>query len=370
MDLYSEKTAANQNIAVKGKVLIAMSGGVDSSVAALLVKKQGYDCVGCTMKLYDNRDAGISRGHTCCSFDDVEDARAIAYKLGMPYYVFNFADSFREKIIDRFVLCYEKGITPNPCIDCNRYMKFDKLFDRADILGCEHIVTGHYARIEFDGKQYILKKAADESKDQSYVLYSMTQEQLSRTLFPLGTMKKSEARQIAAENGFVNAEKPDSQDICFVPDGDYARVVEMYSGRCAVPGNFVDMSGKVLGRHKGIIHYTVGQRKGLGLSFAEPHYVISVNHTENTVALGTHNELFKDALTAGDFNWISGETPKSPLRCKAKIRYRQQEQWCEATANADSTVTIHFDKPQRAITPGQAVVLYDDETVLGGGTII
>ncbi len=352
------------------KAMIAMSGGVDSSVAALLIHQQGYDCIGCTMKLYDNQDAGISREHTCCSLDDVEDARAVARRLQMPYYVFNFSEDFREKIIDKFVSCYEKGITPNPCIDCNRYMKFDKLFDRAKVLGCKYIVTGHYARIEFDGKQYLLKKALDESKDQSYVLYSMTQEQLSHTLFPLGTMTKAETRQIAEENGFLNASKPDSQDICFVPDGDYAKVVELHSGKSAEPGDFVDTSGRILGRHNGIIHYTVGQRRGLGLSFAEPHYVLSVCPSDNTVVLGTHSELFARALNAGDFNWISGNAPASPLQCKAKIRYRHPEQGCTATANADGTVTVQFDDPQRAITPGQAVVLYDGDTVLGGGTIL
>ena len=369
MTKRSSLTAPPVDNAVMRKALIAMSGGVDSSVAALLVKQQGCDCIGCTMKLYDNEDAGIPRGHTCCSLDDIEDAKAVAHRLQMPYYVLNFTDDFREKIIDRFVFCYENGLTPNPCIDCNRYMKFDKLFDRAKILGCEYIATGHYARIEFDGERYILKKAADGSKDQSYVLYSMTQEQLSHTLFPLGTMTKAKTRQIAEKNNLLNADKPDSQDICFVPDGDYAKVIERHSKGCAEPGDFIDTNGNVLGRHKGIIHYTVGQRKGLGLSFAEPHYVLSVCAADNTVVLGTHSELFADALTAGEFNWISGKAPELPLRCKAKIRYRQQEQWCTATVNADGTVTVQFDEPQRAITPGQAVVLYDGELVLGGGTI-
>ena len=213
------------------KVLVAMSGGVDSSVTAGLLTEQGNECVGCTMKLYNNEDAGIPREHTCCSLDDVEDARSVAHRLGMPYYVFNFSDDFKEKVIDKFVSEYLRGFTPNPCIDCNRYMKFDKLFERADILGCDHIATGHYARIEKCGDKYLLKKAVDLSKDQSYVLWNMTQKQLSRTLFPLGELNKTETRDIAQRYGFINADKPDSQDICFVPDGDYGTVIENYTGK-------------------------------------------------------------------------------------------------------------------------------------------
>lgn len=261
----------------KMKALIAMSGGVDSSVAALLTKEQGYDCIGCTMKLYQNEDAGISQGHTCCSLDDVADARSVAYSLGMPYYVFNFSRDFRKKIIDSFVCSYAHGRTPNPCIDCNRYMKFDKLFQRAEILDCDKIVTGHYARIEQRDGQYVLKKALDSSKDQSYVLYTMTQEQLSKTLFPLGHLQKSDVRKAAQTQGFHNAAKPDSQDICFVPNGDYAHVIELHATHPVCPGNFIDKSGNVLGQHRGIIHYTIGQRKGLGLSFREPHYVCNIN---------------------------------------------------------------------------------------------
>ena len=246
------------------KALIAMSGGVDSSVAAYIMKEEGFDCIGCTMKLYDNADAGVSRDKTCCSLDDVEDARSVAARLGMPYYVFNFSDDFREKIICKFIDSYERGRTPNPCIDCNRYMKFAKLCERARILGCDFIVTGHYARIYKEGEKYVLKKALDETKDQSYVLYNLTQDILAHTRFPLGEMKKSETREIAEKCGFINAKKPDSQDICFVPDGDYARVIELNTGKKYPPGDFVDKNGNVLGRHKGIIHYTIGQRKGLG----------------------------------------------------------------------------------------------------------
>ena len=351
------------------KALIAMSGGVDSSLAAKLTKDAGFECIGCTMKLYDNEDIGINRLHTCCSLDDIEDARSVAFKLGIPYYVFNFKDGFRETVINKFIKAYETGKTPNPCIDCNRYMKFDKLYQRAQILGCEYVVTGHYARIEFDGKEYLLKKAIDETKDQSYVLYAMNQEQLKHTLFPLGCLRKTEVRAIADTNGFINASKPDSQDICFVPDGNYPSFMQKQTGRKYPKGNFVDKAGKILGEHKGIIYYTIGQRKGLGIALGKPMYVAAVRSCDNTVVLGEDCELYSSSLIANDFNWISGTAPNTPISCKAKIRYRQKEQPAKASLLADGRVKIEFIAPQRAITPGQAVVLYDDDIVLGGGTI-
>lgn len=351
------------------KALIAMSGGVDSSLAAKLMKDRGFECIGCTMKLYHNEDVGLERSRTCCSLDDVEDARSVAYKLGMPFYVFNFTDAFREKVIAKFIESYEKGITPNPCIDCNRYMKFEKLVERAKILGCDYIVTGHYARIEEKDGKFVLKKAVDETKDQSYVLYSMTQEQLAHTMFPLGSMRKTEVRAIAEENGFVNAEKPDSQDICFVPNGDYANIIELHTGKRSVEGNFVDKQGNVMGQHKGMIHYTIGQRKGLGISNPEPLYVCEIYPESGNIVLGKNGDLFSNELYAADFNWIIGEAPKDKFRCKVKIRYRQTEQWASITPTGENTVHIVFDEPQRAITPGQAAVLYDGDTVLGGGTI-
>ena len=349
------------------KALIAMSGGVDSSVAALLMSDD--ERVGCTMRLFDAEDTGIARPNTCCSLEDVEDARAVCRRLGIPYYVFNFKDDFEEKIIRRFIDSYRRGITPNPCIDCNRFMKFDKLFDRAVQLGCDCVVTGHYARIEGHNGRYVLKKALDPAKDQSYVLYSLTQEQLAHVRFPLGGLSKDEVRRIAEENGFVNAAKPDSQDICFVPDGDYAGFIERSSG--AVPaGDFVTSDGKVLGRHKGITHYTIGQRKHLGISVGAPIYVVKINADDNTVVLGDEKYLFGTMAQVEDFNWISGEAPEQPIRCRAKTRYRQKEQPATAFPNPDGTVTVIFDEPVRAITPGQACVLYDGDVVLGGGEIV
>lgn len=351
------------------KVLVAMSGGVDSSVAAKLLTDAGYDCVGCMMKLYDNEDAGIPKGHTCCSLDDAEDARSVARRLGFPFYVFNLKDKFAACVIDRFVDAYEHGVTPNPCIDCNRYLKFDKLFERADILGCRYIATGHYARVERAGEKYVLKKALDETKDQSYVLYDLTQEKLARVKFPLGTFRKTDAREIAAEAGLCNARKHDSQDICFVPDGDYAKIIAARTGKEPQPGPFLDLNGNVVGTHRGIIHYTIGQRRGLGIAAEAPLYVCGIDVPNNEVVLGRNDELFSTELDASGCNWISGDVPGAPLRVTARIRYRQPEQPCTVTATGPDTVHVSFETPQRAITRGQAVVFYDGDTVLGGGTI-
>lgn len=351
------------------KVIIAMSGGVDSSVAAYLCKKNGYDCIGATMKLFDNEDIGKKCEKTCCSLEDVEDARSVAARLDMPYYVFNFTDEFEDKVIRKFINAYETGATPNPCIDCNRYLKFEKLFARMKEIGYDYVVTGHYARIEKDNSRFLLKKGVDDTKDQSYVLYSMTQEQLAHTLFPLGGFTKVQIREIAEENGFVNAHKHDSQDICFVPDGDYAAFIEQYEKKRYKNGNFVDKAGNILGTHKGIIRYTIGQRKGLGLSLPKPMYVCSKNIEDNTVVLCDNDELFSSQLDAEDFNWIAFDNPPETLKAKARIRYNQKEEDAKIFVTGKNTVHIEFDMPQRAIAKGQAVVLYDGDVVLGGGTI-
>lgn len=356
---------------VRGKVLVAMSGGVDSSVAAWLLKQQGYECIGATMRLYENEMVGRCRSNTCCSLEDVEDARSVARRIGMPYYVFNFTEDFEQQVIRRFAEAYERGITPNPCIDCNRYLKFERLRRRAAELGCDYVATGHYARIVRDGDsgRWLLKKAADAKKDQSYVLYDMTQEQLAHTLLPLGELTKPEVRSIAEEQGFLNARKHDSQDICFVPDRDYAAFLERYTGKQYPAGVFLDSAGQKLGEHRGIIHYTIGQRKGLGISAERPLYVRSIDPENNTVTLGTNEELFSAELEAGELNLISVPEVEAPRRVAARVRYHQAEQPAMLTQTGPDTAHLTFDAPQRAITPGQAVVFYDGDTVVGGGVI-
>ena len=352
------------------KALIAMSGGVDSGVAAYLTKQLGYDCIGCTMKLFENSDAAVTdSGKTCCTLDDAEDARAVAYRLGMPHYVFNFKEGFRREVIDKFVRCYQRGETPNPCIDCNRTMKFAGLLARAQELRCAKIVTGHYARIEETPEGFLLKKAADTSKDQSYVLYMLTQAQLAQILFPLGNLKKTQVREIAEAQGFVNAHKRESQDICFVPDGDYARVIESNTGIRPEPGEFVDTAGNVIGQHRGIIHYTVGQRRGLGISIGKSAYVVAIDPVRNRVVIGDNADLFSDTVRVRDVNWIAGKPPAASVRCSAKIRYRHPEQPAVLHFLDETTAELKFDTPQRAVTAGQAAVFYDGDVVLGGGTI-
>ena len=353
------------------KALIAMSGGVDSSVAAFLTQQAGFDCIGVTMRLYDNAPDETSDSNTCCALEDVEDARSVARRLGMPFYAFNFKADFREKVIDRFVHCYECGLTPNPCIECNRHLKFDHLLRRGLELGCDYVVTGHYAQIRQDKNtgRYILYKATDLSKDQSYVLYSLTQEQLAHTRFPLGGLSKQEARQIAEAQGFINARKHDSQDICFVPDGDYAAFMERYTGKAYQPGAFLDLKGNVVGKHQGAVRYTLGQRKGLGLAMGAPVYVCAKDMEKNTVTVGPNEALYSTTLIAEDWNWFPFPALTEPLHITAKARYNQPPQPATVYPEANGAARVVFDAPQRALTPGQAVVLYDGDMVVGGGTI-
>lgn len=371
------RDSTNAQAPVEKKAIIAMSGGVDSSVAALLCQQQGFDCVGVTLALTDNSDRGLPEEafpgeRTCCSVDDVADARSVAFRLGMPFYVFNFKEAFRREVMDRFAAAYQRGETPNPCIDCNRYIKFAKLMHRGEEIGFPYVATGHYARVEQDGVtgRWLLKKGLDENKDQSYMLYSLTQWELSRLLLPLGGLTKEETRRLAEEHGFVNARKQDSQDICFVPDGDYAAFIRRWTGRDFPPGDFVGTQGEVYGQHKGIIHYTVGQRKGLGLSFPQPMFVKELDVENNQVVLSKAEELFSQTVAARDVNLISVESIPEPLRVKARVRYRQKEQPATVVQTGPDELRVVFDQPQRAITPGQALVLYDGDTVVGGGKIV
>lgn len=351
------------------KILVGMSGGVDSAVSAYLLLKNGYSVSGATLSLHD---AGLSLNidNSCCSAKEVEDAIKIAEHLGISHSVLNFKDHFRENVIDRFIKTYLDGGTPNPCIDCNRYVKFDRLVSYADEQEIDFIATGHYARIEKDGNgRYLLKKALDATKDQTYVLYALTQAQLSRTLFPLGGLTKSAVREIAKEQGFLNAEKKDSQDICFVPDGDYASFIERTTGAAYPTGNFLDLDGRVLGKHSGMIRYTVGQRKGLGIALGKPAFVVAKNAEQNTVTLGDDSDLFTDTLTAHNVNLIACDRIEAPLRVTAKVRYKQGEQSATVVQTGENSISVKFDAPQRAIARGQSVVLYDGDVVIGGGII-
>lgn len=351
------------------RVLVAMSGGVDSSVAAYLLKEQGYECVGVTMKLFGNEAVNLDKGHPCCTLDDVEDAREVARRMGIPHYVFNFSGDFEEKVIRRFIDAYERGETPNPCIDCNRFLKFDKLRRRAQELKCDYIATGHYARIVDGGAGgFRMTKAADLSRDQSYVLYPIPREQLAHTLFPLGGLTKTQVREIAEREGFVNARKHDSQDICFVPDGDYLAFMERHTGKTYPAGDIVDMDGKVVGRHRGAAGLTIGQRRGVGVSSSGRIYVCSKSMADNTVTVGPEEALYSSGCVAADWNWLIAP-PDGPFEALVKTRYRQTEQPVTVSPQGD-TVRLEFAQPQRAVTPGQAAVVYDESgAVLGGGTI-
>ncbi len=354
------------------KVMVGMSGGVDSSVAAKVLLDSGYDVTGVTLKMFASDDIIETETRTCCSLSDVEDARAVAYKLGFEHVVLNFREVFREHVINRFIESYVTGKTPNPCIECNRHIKFDRMLRKAEELGFDYIATGHYALKEYSEEtgRYYLRRPADRSKDQTYVLYSLTQHQLEKTLFPLSGYEKTEVRKIAEEAGLVNSRKPDSQDICFVPDGKYADFIRKNTGRGSEPGDFTDMDGNVLGRHNGIISYTIGQRKGLGIALGKPAFVVSKDAQTNTVVLGSDDDLFTTELIAEDVNFMSVEKPEGEMRVTAKPRYNCADSPAVISVLPDGRVKVVFDEPQRAVTSGQAVVFYDGDIVVGGGTIV
>ncbi len=348
-----------------------MSGGVDSSVSVKLLLDEGYDVAGATMRLYSNEDIGLEKTRTCCSLNDVEDARFVAFKLGIDFHVFNFSDDFKHYVIDNFVDTYLEGGTPNPCIECNKHLKFTKFYERAKLLGFDNIATGHYATREFDEKsgRWLLKRSPDRSKDQSYVLYGMTQDQLAHTLFPVGEMHKDKIRDIAEENKLINAAKPDSQDICFIPDGDYASFITKRSGEQKI-GDIVLSDGTKLGTHRGLIHYTIGQRKGVGVSYSEPLFVVDKDMENNRLIMGKADEIFRDELVAGDVNFIIFDKLTEPVKCTAQTRYHQKDAGCTISPLEDGKVLVKFDEPHKAISKGQAVVFYDGEYVIGGGTIL
>ena len=349
-----------------------MSGGVDSSVAAYLLKKQGYDVIGLTMQIWQEEDTkDIEENGGCCGLSAVDDAKRVANQLGIPHYVMNFRQDFKKYVIDDFIDEYRNGRTPNPCIRCNRYVKWESLLTRALGIGADYIATGHYARIrQLDNGRYVISNSVTAKKDQTYALYSLTQEQLARTLMPVGEFSKDEIRQIAVENGLLTANKPDSMEICFVPDNDYAGYIVNNSDVISTPGNFVDLQGNILGTHKGIIHYTVGQRKGLGIAFGKPMFVLKIRPDTNEVVLGTNEESFANKLYCKNLNFMAVDNVTEKTKLTAKIRYNHSGALCSIRKVEDDLYECVFTEPQRAITPGQAVVFYENDYVYGGGTII
>lgn len=356
----------------KKRVVVGMSGGVDSSVAAYLLLRAGYEVIGVTMQIWQDEDrVAEEENGGCCGLSAVDDARRVAQTLGIPYYVMNFKQDFKSRVIDYFVEEYLSGKTPNPCIACNRYVKWESLLKRSMDIGADYIATGHYARIErLQNGRYTLRKSASAAKDQTYALYNLTQDQLSRTLMPVGAYTKDEIRDMAVEIGLSVADKPDSQEICFVPDGDYARFIRENTNRTIKPGNFVNTKGEVIGTHKGIIHYTVGQRKGLNLSMGHPVFVVAIRPASNEVVIGENEDVFAEELFADRLNFMSRERIEDGMEVLAKIRYNHRGSPCRLYRAGADSVRCVFPEPQRAVTPGQAVVFYEGEYVLGGGNIV
>ena len=356
---------------MKKKVVVGMSGGVDSSVAAYLLKEQGYEVIGVTMKHFDDEDEDyIEREGGCCSLSSVEDARRVADKLGIPFYVLNFKDSFKEKVIDYFVQEYMEGKTPNPCIACNKHIKFDEFLRRAKGIGADYVATGHYAKIKKnEDSRYLLIKADDDKKDQTYALYNFTQEQLSQTLMPCGDYTKDKIREIAKEIGLAVHNKKDSEEICFIPDNNHGKYILNARPNQVREGNFVDKNGNILGKHKGIVYYTIGQRKGLGLALGTPIFVTDINPRTNEVVIGPEEDVFKTDLVAKDVNFIPFDSLNKEITVFAKVRYQAKPSEAIISPLTDGRVKVSFKEKQRAITKGQSVVFYDGNVVVGGGII-
>lgn len=340
------------------KCVAGMSGGVDSSVTALLLKEMGFEVLGLTLLLHTEKES-----------QDIADARAVCDRVGVPHLVVDGREKFREKVMEHFARVYEMGGTPNPCVDCNKNVKIPMIMETMEQQNATHMATGHYVRVERQGERYLLKKALDPKKDQSYVLYSLTQNQLSHLVFPLGGLTKPEVREIARQHGFATASKSDSQDICFVPDGDYGSFLERYRDKIFFSGDFVDETGRVLGRHAGAIRYTLGQRRGLGIPAESRLYVVGKDMEHNTVTLGSNDRLFSRTVFVEDANLIAADHLQDGEQLCARIRYQQKEQPCRVYETGEKSLRVEFLEPQRAVAPGQALVLYDGDTVVGGGTI-
>lgn len=356
----------------KEKVVVGMSGGVDSSVAAYLLLKAGYDVIGVTMQIWQDEDIEVQSSNSgCCGLSAVDDARRVANKLDIPYYVMNFKEEFKDSVIDYFVEEYQNGCTPNPCIACNRYVKWESLLDRSLSIGADYIATGHYAKvIKLKNGRYSLQESVTADKDQTYALYNLTQDQLAHTLMPVGEYTKDEIRKIAKEIDIRVHNKPDSQEICFIPDNNYAKFISEYTNKDQEEGDFITPDGQVIGRHKGIINYTIGQRRGLNLSMGHPVFVLAIRPETNEVVIGNSDQVYSTKLYANNLNFMSIPDLESDMKVTGKIRYNHKGSTCTINKIDDDTIECVFDEPQRAITPGQAVVFYNKDIVVGGGTIM